>query len=136
MATYHEAVLGACSSDTWEAPQEVEQPVAMINELMKYHYDNICLAENGQFCNNVAAAFATVNSTVTDTKDLPAGGNFRTYDTSGICDSCLVGNLAFKAGLPYYDGARLRSISIYEAKTSSCGISTAPLTITTESILS
>ncbi|KAF7535861.1 hypothetical protein G7054_g5004 [Neopestalotiopsis clavispora] len=135
LGTYHNNVLSSCASDTWLGPEDVEQPVALITEIMRYHYNYTCLVDGGRFCNNVAAAFAAASSSATDDYDLPAGGKFGTHDTSDLCDSCLVKNLAFKAGSPYYDGPKLRSMSLYESKTSSCGINNAPLTTTSESIV-
>jgi LysM repeat protein len=46
------------------------------------------------------------------------------------CDMCLLKNLRFQAGSPYYDGPDLASQSLYQSRTSSCGIQGQPLTAT------
>lgn len=137
LSSYHGNVVSSCASDTWVGPGDEEQPVAMISETFRYHYNFTCLTDNGRFCNNVAAAFAAAANSKPgdDAYDLPAGGDFGEHDTSDRCDACLLKNLAFQAGSPYYDGPRLQSMSLYESRTSSCGIATAPLTTTPNSLL-
>ncbi|KAK8048097.1 LysM domain-containing protein [Apiospora saccharicola] len=137
LSSYHGNVVASCASDTWLGPGDEEQPVAMISETIRYHYNFTCLTDNGRFCNNVAAAFAAAANSKPgdDPYKLPAGGDFGEHDTSNKCDACLLKNLAFKAGSPYYDGPKLRSMSLYESKTSSCGIATAPLTTTPNTLL-
>ncbi|EFQ32525.1 LysM domain-containing protein [Colletotrichum graminicola] len=137
LATYHSAVLSNCASDTWEGLEDEIQPVAFISEIIRYHYNFTCLSDGLRFCNNVAAAFAAAADTdaAGDPSKLPAGGDFGDHDTSDLCDSCLIKNLAFKAGSPFYDGPELQSQSIYESKTASCGITNAPLTTTANSII-
>ncbi|KAK8007950.1 carbohydrate-binding module family 50 protein [Apiospora marii] len=137
LSSYHSQVVANCASDTWLGPGDEEQPVAMISETIRYHYNFTCLTDNGRFCNNVAAAFAAAANSKPggDSYDLPAGGDFGEHDTSNRCDACLLKNLAFQAGSPYYDGPKLRSMSLYESRTSSCGIATAPLTTTPNTLL-
>ncbi|CAN9364447.1 unnamed protein product [Alternaria sp. RS040] len=48
---------------------------------------------------------------------------------SGPCDLCFIKNLQKQAGSPYYDGPQIRENSLYESKTSSCGVTGYPLSI-------
>ncbi|KAI4644398.1 hypothetical protein J4E93_006299 [Alternaria ventricosa] len=48
---------------------------------------------------------------------------------SGPCDLCFIKNLQKQAGSPYYDGPQIRESSLYESKTSSCGVTGYPLSI-------
>lgn len=134
LASYHNNVVSSCALDTWEGPGDVEQPVAFMSELIRYHYNFTCIKDEGRFCNNVAAAFVAAAHPKEDPSDLPAGGDFGDHDTNDPCDICLLKNLAFQAGSPYYGGPSLRNQSVYEEKTKSCGIKTAPLTTTTNSL--
>lgn len=59
------------------------------------------------------------------TADVTATGN-----VTNPCDMCFIRALQFEAGSPYYDGPLLAEQSIYESKTSSCGITGYPLTTT------
>ncbi|RMZ83680.1 hypothetical protein DV738_g1034, partial [Chaetothyriales sp. CBS 135597] len=132
LASYHNAVVSNCASDSWTTAGGVDEPVAMITELMRYSYNLSCLTHEGRFCNNVAAAYAAAAD---PDGTLPAGGDFGDHDTSDPCDLCLVKNLQFQAESPYYDGLRLQSQSIYESKTASCGVSNMPLTTKTASLI-
>lgn len=51
--------------------------------------------------------------------------------SSGPCDLCSIKSLRMQAASPYYDGPELRSQSIYQSKTLSCGVTGYPLTIST-----
>ncbi|CAN9387616.1 unnamed protein product [Alternaria alternata] len=48
---------------------------------------------------------------------------------SGPCDLCFIKNLQKQAGSPYYDEPQIRESSLYESKTSSCGVTGYPLSI-------
>lgn len=52
-------------------------------------------------------------------------------EPSGPCDLCFIKSLRMQAASPYYDGPELRSQSIYQSKTSSCGVVGYPLTTST-----
>ncbi|KAH6653368.1 hypothetical protein BKA67DRAFT_593299 [Truncatella angustata] len=132
LASYHDAVISSCASDSWTTTGDVDEPVAMISELVRYSYNLTCLSDDGRFCNNVAAAYAAAAD---PDGTLPAGGYFGDHDTSDPCDLCLVKNLQFQAESPYYNGPRLQSQSIYESKTASCGVSNMPLTTKTVSLV-
>ncbi|GJC83778.1 lysM domain-containing protein ARB_00327 [Colletotrichum liriopes] len=137
LASYHAAVVSSCTQDTYETEERSQIPVAMFSELIRYAYNLTCLTESGRFCNNVAAAFAAAaDPGAADVPGgLPAGGDFGEHDTSNRCDACLLDSLRFQAGSPYYEGPVLRSRSIYEAKTSSCGVANKPLVPTSNSLL-
>lgn len=64
----------------------------------------------------------------------PAAGEYGGLVVTDPCDLCLVKNLQYQAGSPYYDGPDILSSSLYESKTSSCGITGLPLTTTTQTI--
>lgn len=137
LTSYHASVLSSCAEDTWEDASGELLPVALYSELIKYAYDFTCLEDGYRFCNNVAAAYAAgADPQASDVPGgVPAGGDFGQHDTLDPCDSCLLANLRFQAGSPYYDGPVLQSRSVYQSKTSSCGVTGAPLTTTANSLL-
>ncbi|KAI5866007.1 LysM domain-containing protein [Durotheca rogersii] len=137
LASYHAGVVSACSEDTWVGFQDVEEPVALISEMIRYHYNFTCLTDGTRFCNNVAAAISVFldPETAALPGGIPAGGDYGD-EVSDPCDQCLVQILRFQAGSPYYMGLDLQQSSAYESKTSSCGIANAPLTKTTLSLFS
>jgi hypothetical protein len=59
------------------------------------------------------------------------GGGLVAGRNHSACDLCFIKHLQFVAGSPFYDGPLLASMSIYEAKTSSCSVSGYPLTTST-----
>lgn len=65
LSSYHSHVAASCAADTWLGPGDEEQPVAMISETIRYHYNFTCLTDNVIFCNNVAAAFAAAANSKT-----------------------------------------------------------------------
>ncbi|KAI9150011.1 LysM domain-containing protein [Paramyrothecium foliicola] len=137
LSTYHASVLANCARDVWEDDTGTQLPVPIFSELIRYAYNLTCLSEGNRFCNNVAAAFAAATDPEASAVPggIPAGGDFGQHDTSNPCDACLLANLRFQAGSPLYNGPVLRSRSIYQSKTSSCGVSNLPLTTVTNSIL-
>ena len=50
---------------------------------------------------------------------------------SDFCDLCFIKNLRFQASSPYFNGPELREQSIYQSKTSSCGVTGYPLVTST-----
>lgn len=137
LSSYHTSVLSNCAEDTWEDASGELLPVALYSELIRYSYDFACLKDGERYCNNVAAAYAAAADPQASSVPggVPAGGDFGQHDTSDPCDSCLLANLRFQAGSPYYDGPILQSRSVYQSKTSSCGVTGAPLTTTANSLL-
>lgn len=138
LAGYHAGIESACRDDTWIGFQDTEEPVAMISEMIRYHYNSTCLVEGDRFCNNVAAAYSVYldPATAADPDGMPAGGDLGGLVISDPCDRCLVDNLRFRAGSPYYMGLDLQENATYESRTSQCGIANAPLTTTTLSLYS
>jgi hypothetical protein len=106
--------------------------------MMRYHYNFTCISDGTHFCNNVAAAYAVHldPETAALPRGLPAGGDYGGYQISDRCDDCLVRNLRFQAGSPYYLGLDLQSSSAYQSRTSECSVQNAPLATTTLSIFS
>ncbi|KAK1709775.1 hypothetical protein BDP67DRAFT_408326, partial [Colletotrichum lupini] len=115
---------------------EVDIPLVIICELLRYNYNLTYLTDSGRFHNNITAAFATSRDPEAANVQgaLPAGGDFGDYVPSDTCDGCLVKNLRFQAGSPYFDGPRLQAQSVYESRTADCGITGAPLVTTTISL--
>ncbi|KAK2015703.1 LysM domain-containing protein [Colletotrichum eremochloae] len=136
LASFHGNVVASCAADVWPEEMEVDMPLVMISELLRYNYNLTCLSHDGHFCNNAAAAFLASRDpeAVNIPGAWPAGGDFGDYVPSDTCDRCLVKNLEFQAGSPYFDGPRLQAESVYESRTASCGIVGAPLTTTTLSL--
>ncbi|KAI1776335.1 LysM domain-containing protein [Hypoxylon cercidicola] len=132
LAGYHSGIVSACQEDTWVGFEDVQEPIALISELMRYNYNYSCLTDGSRFCNNVAAAYSVFldPDTAGLPGGLPAGGDYGGIEISDPCDQCLVDILRFQAGSPYYNGLDLQESSVYESKTSSCGIANAPLTKT------
>lgn len=65
---------------------------------------------------------------------VPAGGDYGNITVTDPCNICLIMNLKFQAESPYYAGPDIYSSSLYQSKTSSCGVSGMPLTTTSETI--
>lgn len=66
--------------------------------------------------------------------DPVTGGSVGSGNATGTianpCDLCFIKNLQFQAASPYYNGPLLADQSVYESKTSSCGVTGMPLTTT------
>jgi hypothetical protein len=58
LALFQTTIAAACGRETWEGYDDNPMSVVLIPELMRYHYNLTCLFSGGQFCNNVAAAYA------------------------------------------------------------------------------
>lgn len=59
LQSYEQAVATACNGQTWMGyDEETDLPLVVIPNLMRYHYDLICLQDSGRWCNEVAAAAA------------------------------------------------------------------------------
>ncbi|KAL3423876.1 LysM domain-containing protein [Phlyctema vagabunda] len=137
LASYHSQIMRSCASDTWNGIDDDILPIAMISEIFRYHYNATCLTDGTRFCNNVAASYSVFLDPESSTYPggLPAGGDYGGIEVTDPCDICLVKSLQFQAGSPYYNGLDLQESSIYQSKTSSCGIANAPLTTTALSIV-
>ncbi|KAL8709699.1 MAG: hypothetical protein Q9220_005639 [cf. Caloplaca sp. 1 TL-2023] len=106
-------------------------PLVVIPDIMRYLYNLTCLMESGRFCNNVAANAALALDA--GSGDPVTGGSIGSDNSTAsanppnACDLCFIKNLQFRAGSPYYDGPELLESSIYQSKTSSCGVTGYPL---------
>lgn len=130
LAFYQSQVASACSTDTWLGYDDEIMPVAIIPELLRFHYNLTCITSNGNFCNNIAAAYAAHLDPNSTGNAAPANGLYGNISITDPCDMCLVKNLKFQAESPYYDGPDLLSSSIYQSKTSSCSVTGMDLTST------
>ncbi|CAO2650794.1 Nn.00g020860.m01.CDS01 [Neocucurbitaria sp. VM-36] len=125
---YEQKVKTACAGQTWVGYDEVDDaPLDLIPNVMRFNQDLACIQDSGRWCNVVAAAAAMQ----ADPGQSPIGWDSvppSNVQSSGPCDLCFIKNLQKQAGSPYYHGPQLRSSSIYESKTSSCGVAGYPLT--------
>lgn len=55
LTTYENTVLQACGQETWLGYDDSDLPVVMIVDVVKYHYDMVCLKDAGRWCNIVGA---------------------------------------------------------------------------------
>ncbi|KAF2126083.1 carbohydrate-binding module family 50 protein [Dothidotthia symphoricarpi CBS 119687] len=128
---YETQVRTACVGQTWAGyDDENDAPLDMIPNLMRYNWDLACIQDSGRWCNVVAAAAAVQ----ADPGQSPVGWDSTPptdVQFSGPCDLCFIKNLQKQAGSPYYYGPQLQSSSIYQSKTSSCGVAGYPLTTST-----
>ncbi|KAI1180782.1 hypothetical protein F4777DRAFT_596051 [Nemania sp. FL0916] len=128
LQAYEKSVVSSCSNDTWLAYEDDEEqlPVAFIPNVLRYLYELTCIQDNGRFCNAVAGT----NAAMADPGDGDSGwlGGVANGTSAPDCDLCFIKNLRMQAGSPYYDGPEVASQSIYESKTSSCGIAGMPRT--------
>ena len=47
--SYHNAVVTGCAADTWVGFEDVEEPVALISELIWYNYNFTCISDGTRF---------------------------------------------------------------------------------------
>jgi hypothetical protein len=146
LGRYEARVKTACAGQTWAGyDDENDAPLDMIPNLMRFNRDLACIQDSGRWCNVVAAAAALKAdpgrtylepaSELLLTKVESPGGWDSTppsdVPSSGPCDLCFIKNLKMQAESPYYYGPQLRSSSVYESKTSSCGVSDYALSTST-----
>lgn len=134
LSGFQSSVASACGDQTWLGYDDTVTPLAMIPDMLRYLYNLTCLKDSNRYCNNVAAeaAFALDPGSGDAVTGGSIGSNNSTAsgNTTDECDLCFIRNLQFRAGSPYYDGPLLAESSIYESKTSSCGVTGYPLTTT------
>ncbi|KAF8457864.1 LysM domain-containing protein [Kalaharituber pfeilii] len=127
LAAYQNGIASGCGNETWRGYEEQELPVLMIPDIMRYHYNIVCLQDSGRWCNNVAAQYA---AELDPSASHPVTGEpVVVTNTTDPCDLCFIKHLRILAGSPYYDGPFLAEI--YESKTSGCSVVGYPLTTTT-----
>ncbi|CAG8971987.1 hypothetical protein HYALB_00003325 [Hymenoscyphus albidus] len=131
LASYEGGIASACVGQSWAGYDDGnDMPLDIIPNLIKFQYDLTCLQDSGRWCNVVAASAAVGG----DPGLSPVGWDSSAIngsEPSGPCDLCLIKNLQMQAASPYYDGPELRSQSIYDTKTSSCGVTNLPLATST-----
>ena len=60
---YANRVNAACSKQTWKGYDDTDMPLAIIPEMLRYHYNLTCLMDSGRYCNVVGAEAATASGT-------------------------------------------------------------------------
>jgi hypothetical protein len=58
LAQYANKVTAACGKQTWKGYEDTEMPLAIIPDMLRYHYNLTCLTDSGRYCNAVAAKAA------------------------------------------------------------------------------
>lgn len=58
LARYGNKVAEACDKQTWKGYEDTEMPIAIIPDMLRYHYNLTCLTDSGRYCNAVAAKAA------------------------------------------------------------------------------
>jgi hypothetical protein len=139
-------VKSACAGQTWAGyDDENDAPLDIIANLMRFNRDLACIQDSGRWCNVVAAAVALeadpgrmyselLSALLLIIVESPAGWDSTApsnVQSSGPCDLCFIKSLKMQAESPYYYGPGLRSLSVYESKTSSCGVAGYPLSTST-----
>lgn len=56
---YANSVAAACEEQTWKGYEDTDLPIAIIPDMLRYHYNLTCLTDSGRYCNAVAAKAAT-----------------------------------------------------------------------------
>ena len=157
LAQYAAQVAQACKNQTWDGYEDTEMPIEIIPDMLRYHYNLTCLTDSGRYCSMVAAkaaaAFVSQGMASRRPWSFPAwptgrrltsryfpdnavtGSAASTNNETDLCDMCFIKNLKFQAESPYFDGPMLQEQSIYQSRTSSCGITGYALTTSTLSFL-
>jgi hypothetical protein len=146
LGRYEARVKTACTGQTWAGyDDENDAPLDMIPNLMRFNRDLACIQDSERWCNVVAAAAALeadpgrkylepTSARILTNTESPGGWSSTPpsgVQSSGPCDLCFIKNLKMQAESPYYHGPQLRSSSIYESKTSSCGVAGYALSTST-----
>ena len=58
LALYANRVAAACDKQTWKGYEDTEMPLAIIPDMLRYHYNLTCLMDSGRYCNTIAAKAA------------------------------------------------------------------------------
>lgn len=58
LAQYANKVTAACDKQIWKGYEDTEMPLAIIPDMLRYHYNLTCLTDSGRYCNAVAAKAA------------------------------------------------------------------------------
>ena len=60
LAEYAYKVAKACDKQTWKGYEDTDMPLAIIPDMLRYHYNLTCLMDSGRYCNTVAAKAAAI----------------------------------------------------------------------------
>ena len=60
LALYAKRVATACEKQTWKGYEDSEMPLAIIPDMLRYHYNLTCLMDSGRYCNIIAGKAAAV----------------------------------------------------------------------------
>ena len=60
LAQFANRVAAACDKQTWKGYEDTDMPLAIIPDMLRYHYNLTCLTDSGRYCNAVAAKAAVV----------------------------------------------------------------------------
>jgi LysM repeat protein len=130
LSSWKDLVRSSCGDETVPADFELPASAVVIPATLEYLFAFTCLRESDRFCGPVAALAAVFNDpgvTVFNYLDeVPEGA-----EEPSICDACLAARLRMRAGSPYFDDPVVASESLYQSLTSSCGITSRPVTTTT-----
>lgn len=55
---YAKKVASACEKQTWNGYEDTVMPLAIIPDMLRYHYNLTCLMDSGRYCNTVAGESA------------------------------------------------------------------------------
>ena len=61
LAQYEDKVAAACDKQIWKGYEDTDMPIAIIPEMLRYHYNLTCLTDSGRYCNVVAAKAAAAS---------------------------------------------------------------------------
>ncbi len=76
LGSYHDIVQSACGNETLLGSFDLEMSVLMVPGTFQYLFESLCLQDNGQYCNNVAATAAAI----ADPGSIPTPSPCRTSD--------------------------------------------------------
>lgn len=60
LSQYTNKIAAACNNQTWNGYEDTDMPVAIIPDMLRYHYNLTCLMDSGRYCNIVGAQAAGV----------------------------------------------------------------------------
>ena len=60
LAQYASKVAASCDKQTWKGYEDTVMPLAIITDMLRYHYNLTCLTDSDRYCNVVAAKAAAV----------------------------------------------------------------------------
>ena len=58
LALYANRVAAACDKQTWKGYEDTDMPLAIIPDMLRYHYNLTCLMDSGRYCNTIAGKAA------------------------------------------------------------------------------